>query len=69
MSTREELRKPRASGDDPTPEYAVLRGGFVNPARAGMIRRHGAVLGERLRKPRASGDDPACPPQETAGIV
>ena len=31
--------KPRASGDDPLQEALLKAGAYVNPARAGMIRR------------------------------
>ena len=50
--------KPRASGDDPFPQFSVLNDGYVNPARAGMIRLFRLPVGDPPGKPRASGDDP-----------
>ena len=52
------LRKPRASGDDPTFVVTVQNAWAVNPARAGMIRQTRRSRRVRRRKPRASGDDP-----------
>ena len=52
------IRKPRASGDDPTVDKFIKDVAAVNPARAGMIHRGIEVGLVRPRKPRASGDDP-----------
>ena len=50
--------KPRASGDDPSAHDAILGGGPVNPARAGMIPVIPHPSSSTSSKPRASGDDP-----------
>ena len=53
-----DLRKPRASGDDPVSSAVLVRCAVVNPARAGMIPVKHLHLQLHRRKPRASGDDP-----------
>ena len=55
------VRKPRASGDDPSDDAAAFTALGVNPARAGMIPRVVVVV-HLHRKPRASGDDPYLSP-------
>ena len=54
------VRKPRASGDDPSGASVTWATGPVNPARAGMILRVSAIFALIPGKPRASGDDPNC---------
>ena len=51
-------RKPRASGDDPTPLSSLVMEIWVNPARAGMILLRLLLPEAGASKPRASGDDP-----------
>mgnify|MGYP000859235869 CR=1 FL=1 len=57
-SSGKKPRKPRASGDDPFRSVVTTHHGFVNPARAGMIRTDALAIVVGLGKPRASGDDP-----------
>ena len=52
------LRRPRASGDDPSAASSVRPSMWVDPARAGMIRPHYRPGRAGPRRPRASGDDP-----------
>ena len=61
--------KPRASGDDPEPNRVCATSDWVNPARAGMIRRKSATPDGRTSKPRASGDDPAAASDVTSMLA
>ena len=51
-------RKPRACGDDPSPESGHDLLHHVNPACAGMIRKNAMLVTLEQGKPCVCGDDP-----------